>query len=67
MRSNSLFVWFFIIGGCATALVGAGYFITGEAGRGTEQQNYTAAVQIALGIAVTLYGLRSIKDEEPSE
>lgn len=64
MRSNSVYVWFFIIGGCATTLVGAGYFITGEAGHGTEQQNYLAAIQIALGIAVTFYGLRSIKDEE---
>ena len=64
MRSNDFFVWFFIIGGCLTAIAGAGYFITGEAGHGTEQQNYMAAVQIALGIVATLYGLRSMKDEE---
>jgi hypothetical protein len=64
MRSNSLFVWFFIVVGFVTAVVGAGYFVSGESGHGTEQQNYTAAVQIALGIAVTLYGLRSMEDSE---
>ena len=68
MRSNSFFVWFFIIGGCLTAIVGAGYFITGEFGHGTEQQNYQAAVQIALGAVSTAFGLRKIEDKKkPTE
>jgi hypothetical protein len=68
MRSNSFFVWFFIIGGCLTAIVGAGYFITGEAGHGTEQQSYQAGVQIALGVVSMLLGLRRIEDKKkPTE
>ena len=64
MKANSVFFWLFVIGGFVTAAVGVAYFASGEAGRGPESQSYMALLQIPLGVAVTLYGVRSIGDEK---
>jgi len=57
MKSNSAFLWFFIIGGFVTAAVGVAYFASGEGARSTDQQNYTVFLQIPIGLVATLYGL----------
>jgi H+/Cl- antiporter ClcA len=57
MKSNSAFLWFFIIVGFITAAVGVAYFASGEGSRSTDQQNYTVFLQIPIGLVATLYGL----------
>jgi hypothetical protein len=63
MKTNNLFLWFFIIGGFLTAGIGVLYFLSGESGRATDGQNYSVFVQIVLGFAVTFYGSRKYCEE----
>jgi hypothetical protein len=64
MKSNNLFLWFFIIGGFVTAGVGVIYFASGESSHASDGQNGSVFLQILLGAAVTLYGtLKYCKDE----
>ena len=63
MKANSLFFWFFIIGGFVTAAVGVAYFASGESSRADDVQNYMVVLQIPLGAFVTIYGIRQASDE----
>lgn len=63
MRSNSAYLWFFIIGGFVTAAVGVVFFATGESARATEAQTYGAFLQIPLGAAISLYGIGLVGEE----
>jgi hypothetical protein len=62
MRTNSAFLWFFIIVGFVTAAVGIAYFASGEAARSTDEQNYTVMLQIPIGVVAMLYGMSKRRD-----
>lgn len=64
MKTNTLFFWFFVIGGFVTAAVGVSYFASGESMNGSQGQNYAALMQIPLGVAVTLYGINYVGDKK---
>ena len=64
MKSNNLFLWFFIVGGFLTAAIGILYFISGENLRSSAGQNYSVFVQIILGGAVLFYGFRKYCEDE---
>ena len=57
MKTNSAFLWFFIIVGFITAAVGVAYFASGEAASSTDEQNYMVLLQIPIGLVATLFGL----------
>jgi hypothetical protein len=63
MKTNNLFLWFFIIGGFVTAGIGVLYFVSGENLRASAGQNYSVFVQIVLGAAVLFYGARKYCEE----
>jgi len=67
MKSNNLFLWFFIVGGFLTAAIGILYFVSGENLRSSAGQNYSVFVQIILGAAVLFYGFRKYCEDEVSE
>ncbi len=66
MKANSLFFWFFIIGGFVTAAVGVSYFASGESARADDAQNYMVLLQIPLGAFVTIYGITNARSRERS-
>jgi hypothetical protein len=63
MKTNDLFLWFFIIGGFLTAAVGVLYFVSGESLRASDGQNGSVFIQIILGAAVLFYGARKYCEE----
>jgi len=67
MKTNNLFLWFFIIGGFVTAAIGILYFVSGENLRASTGQNYSVFVQIVLGAAVLFYGFRKYCEDEASD
>jgi len=67
MKTNDLFLWFFIIGGFVTAAIGILYFVSGENLRASAGQNYSVFVQIVLGAAVLFYGFRKYCEDEASD
>ena len=62
MKSNSLFIWFFIVGGFLTAAAAVWYFASGYSYRGTDAENYAILLQIPLGVVTSLYGIDKITD-----
>ena len=62
MKTNSAFLWFFIIVGFITAAVGVAYFAAGEAARSSDEQNYTVMLQIPIGLVSMLFGLSKRRD-----
>ena len=62
MKTNSAFLWFFIVIGFVTAAVGVAYFASGEGARSTDEQNYTVLLQIPIGLVAMLFGLNKRRD-----